>query len=203
MRETLDSGDARLIIKECKRQGLSLPQCAYVLATAWHETAYTMKPIKERGGQRYLRSKPYWPYYGRGYVQLTWKRNYAKAARIFRQPFVKNPDLVMKPEFAAPILVRGMKEGWFTGKKLSDYINDSRKDYTNARRIVNGLDRARKIAGHARRFEKLLLRDGYIPGLEEHAKPPTGLVAAWSAFIGALVTLVAAFWKEILSWLGG
>jgi putative chitinase len=49
---------------------------AYILATVYHETAGTMNPIKEKGGEKYLRSKAYYPYYGRDLVQTTWKANY-------------------------------------------------------------------------------------------------------------------------------
>ena len=37
------------------------------------------------------------------------------------------------------ICIVGMRDGWFTGKKLSDYINNDEVDFYNARRIVNGL----------------------------------------------------------------
>src|SRR5215471_16429867 len=50
---------------------------AYVLATTYHETGATFQPIKEWGSESYLKSQPYYPYYGRGYVQLTWEANYA------------------------------------------------------------------------------------------------------------------------------
>jgi len=52
---------------------------AYMLATAKHETAHTMKPIEEYGhgaGRDYGRPDPQTgkAYYGRGYGQLTWER---------------------------------------------------------------------------------------------------------------------------------
>lgn len=62
----------------------------------------------------------------------------------------------MQIEHATNILLLGMKEGWFTGRKLSDYINQSKKDYLNARRIINGMDKASLIAGYAETFEKAL-----------------------------------------------
>ena len=55
---------------------LRLSEYAYVLATIRHETANTFAPVTEMGSQKYLRSKQYYPYIGRGYVQLTWKWNY-------------------------------------------------------------------------------------------------------------------------------
>ena len=163
-------------------KSISYPQGAYILATIWHETATTMQPIAEYGkgkgriyGTWYRNSKdqlytfkdgskttaylsddyPYL-YYGRGYVQLTWWANYDKASNKLGYDYTQNPDLVMKKEHAVKIILLGMKEGWFTGRKLSDYINQSKKDYLNARRIINGMDKASLIAGYAETFEKAL-----------------------------------------------
>ena len=52
---------------------------AYMLATTYHETATRMWPIREYGSENYLKSKPYYPYFGRGFVQLTWEENYRNA----------------------------------------------------------------------------------------------------------------------------
>lgn len=138
---------------------LSLPMRhrAYVLATVWHETAQTMQPIAEYGkGKGKPYGKPAGPhgkaYYGRGYVQLTWLANYQKAALATGRDLVANPDLAMEPDIASVILVRGMTEGWFTGKKLSDFTS-----YTAMRAIVNGTDKAALIAGHAEVFEDALI----------------------------------------------
>jgi len=134
---------------------------AYCLATAYHETAHTFEPLREYGrgrGRRYGRPDPETgeTYYGRGYVQLTWKYNYKKAGNKLGCNFVDNPDAVMRPDWAARILFTGCIEGWFTGKKLQHYINPKKSDYRQARRIVNGMDRASKIAGYARKFEHAL-----------------------------------------------
>ena len=75
--------------------------------------------------------------------------------------FIKNPKLLLEPKYAAPILIIGMQEGWFTGKKLSDYITLQKSDFVNARRIVNGTDKAGLIAGYAKEYDKLLLNEGY------------------------------------------
>ena len=69
---------------------------------------------------------------------------------------VSNPDRALEVDIAAEILVYGMLHGMFTGKGLSSYINSLRKDYVNARRIVNGTDRASRIAGFAESLEKAL-----------------------------------------------
>lgn len=154
-------GDTRRIVDACAAAGLLRNQAAYVLATAFWETARTMKPVREYGGEKYLRSKKYYPYVGMGYVQLTWRENYEKAGKKLGVDFVGNPKLLLKPEHAAPILVIGMKEGWFTGKKLSDYITLSKSDFKGARRIVNGTDKAAEIAAIASDYDAALKAEGY------------------------------------------
>lgn len=157
----LDLGHTRLIIAECERLGLPRNQAAYVLATAYHESAHTMKPVREYGGETYLRSKSYYPYVGMGYVQLTWKTNYRKASEKLGVNFIQAPKRLLEPRYAAPILVIGMKEGWFTGKKLSDYMTLRKSDFEGARRVINGTDQARKIATYARAYDASLKRIGY------------------------------------------
>lgn len=171
---SLDHGDTRLILAECRRQGLLRNQAAYVLATARWETARTMRPVVEA----YWKSESwraanlrYYPWHGRGYVQLTWEANYRKAARRLGVPLDRDPSLALEPEIAARVLVTGMREGWFTGKALSDYITLRRSGFRNARRIVNGLDRASDIASLARAYDKALLAEGY--GVEGEAPPPS------------------------------
>ncbi|MGJ4857081.1 glycoside hydrolase family 19 protein [Labrys sp. La1] len=120
-----------------------LRKFAYVLATAWHETAETMQPIAEYGkgkGRAYgspdkVTGKTY---YGRGYVQLTWKYNYERASKELGVDLVSNPDKAMQPEIAAPVAVLGMMEGWFTGKRLASYFNSTKSDPIWARSIING-----------------------------------------------------------------
>ena len=151
-----------------KDKSITYPQGAYMLATVWHETARTMLPIEEYGkgkGRKYgqkidIDGSPYKGldhiYYGRGYVQLTWLSNYVLAKNKIGIDFVNHPEYALQPEYAVKILIDGMKQGWFTGRKLSDYINQSKKDYLNARRIINGTDKAQKIANEAVIFEKAL-----------------------------------------------
>lgn len=175
----LNLGDTRRIVSACLKHGLLRNQAAYVLATAFWETARTMKPVREMGGEKYLRSKKYYPHVGMGYVQITWEANYEKAAKELCKKasermcadFVGNPQLLLKPEFAAPILIIGMQEGWFTGKKLSDYITLKKSDFRNARRIVNLMDKADLIAGYARDYDKQLLAEGYGVDQVIEAKP--------------------------------
>lgn len=151
-----------------KDKSISYPQAAYMLATVWHETAHTMLPIEEYGkgkgrkyGQKYDMDGSIYKgldhiYYGRGYVQLTWISNYVFAKNKLGIDFVNHPEYALQKEHAVKILITGMKEGWFTGRKLSDYLHQSKKDYVNARRIINGTDKANKIANEAVIFEKAL-----------------------------------------------
>lgn len=126
----------------------------YILATAWHESK--LKPVRERragSSQTWLRQLQdrYWPsgYYGRGFVQLTWKSNYQKMSGFLGIDLVGSPDLALEPRYAADILVYGMINGEFTRRALSRYINLVQTDYYNARRVVNGTDRAGLIRDYA------------------------------------------------------
>lgn len=54
--------------------------------------------------------------------------------------------------------MEGMKKGWFTGKKLDNYFKPGQlPNYEEARRIINGQDKAQTIADIARRFDELLV----------------------------------------------
>ena len=137
---------------------------AYILGTTYHETAYKMLPIEEIGkgknrpyGKKVkYNGEPYeYPdklYYGRGFVQLTWYENYERFGKILGIPLLEQPELALKPDVSAKILVIGMTKGLFTGKKLSDYFNSKKGDWINARRIVNGLDCATIIANYSKKF---------------------------------------------------
>lgn len=96
-----------------------------------------------------------WKYRGRGFCQITGHDNYAKFGKLLGIDLLGNPDLATDPEHAAQIIVAGMRDGLFTGKKLSDYLN-SATDYVNARRIINSLDRANDIAAYAKKYEAAL-----------------------------------------------
>ena len=72
--------------------------------------------------------------------------------------FTSNPDSVMNPQVSADIIAYGMRHGTFTGKSLNNYITSSKVDFVGARRIINGTDKAAKIAGHAKAFAAALLK---------------------------------------------
>ena len=144
------------IIQEAKRHGIgSKTQIAYILATVEHETAGSFQPVKEAyylgepKAEKHRKTLRYYPYYGRGYVQLTWDYNYRAYSSLLGMDLVNQPDLVIRPDISLFILVDGMKRGVFTGRALQKYISDSRVDFVNARRIINGIDKAHRIAGLA------------------------------------------------------
>lgn len=164
------------LLNEGMKREMRLEHQAYILATSYHETAMTMQPIAEYGkgkGKAYLtyynssKTKKciYKPQeaYGRGYVQLTWEANYERADKEcgLNGALIKNFEYAMEPDIAADIIFKGMLEGWFTGKKLNDYINDYVIDYYNARRVVNGTDKAEQIKSYAIWFEKALRESGW------------------------------------------
>lgn len=153
---------------------------AYMLATAYHETEATMQPVREtlaasdaaaaarlesawaRGRLGSVRT-PYWRpdaegryWLGRGLVQLTHKVNYERMSRETGIDLVAEPARAMEMEVAVAILFAGMEKGLFTGRKLGDYLTAGRADWTNARRIINGLDRAADVAAYGRSFHRAL-----------------------------------------------
>ena len=147
---------------------------AYALGTTYHETARTMQPIIESGGPAYktrlydikgdnpARARKYGnttpgdgvKYAGAGYVQLTWKNNYLRAGQKLKLDLVNKPELARQPAVAAAVMFAGMTEGWFTGKKFADYFAGPKSDWRNARRIINGTDKAVEIANYSIEFYK-------------------------------------------------
>lgn len=160
----MDLGDTRLILSACMEQGLLRNQTAYVLATAYWETARTMEPVEEafwlsEGWRK--ENLRYYPWHGRGYVQLTWERNYHKAKAETGVDIVTDPSAAMRPDVAAQTLVVGCRDGWFTGKRLDDYITLKSSNFRGARRVVNGTDKAAAIAEIAREYDATLKEMNY------------------------------------------
>lgn len=151
-----------LILNEWERRKLNDWRfLAYILATTKWETDHTMQPIKEAGGLKYLKSKKYYPWYGRGFVQLTWRYNYEyfrnEVLKLFDVDIISNPDNALIPKVAAYIMFEGMFRGTFTKKSLNNYFNDKTTDWIGARRIINGTDKNYEIAGIAKAFYTDLL----------------------------------------------
>jgi hypothetical protein len=121
---------------------------AYCLATTYHETSQEMQPIEEYGkgaGMDYGKPDPETDqtYYGRGFVQLTWRDNYRKATAEL--DLAGDDDLewhasrALDLQIASDVMFEGMVEGWFRPpNKLSTYFNETVDDPFTAREIING-----------------------------------------------------------------
>lgn len=149
---------------------------AYGLATAYHETAKTMQPVMETlattvdeairrldvafaAGKLPWVKQPYWKkdadgksWLGRGLVQLTHEANYRKLGDAIGVNLVADPEKARDDATAAKIMVVGMTQGLFTGKKLGDYLTAKSTDFVNCRRIINGTERADLVAAYATKF---------------------------------------------------
>jgi putative chitinase len=155
-----------------------LAHVAYMLASVKHECADRWKPITEFGSPKYFLKYEFntnlgrelgnlYPgdgslYKGRGYSMITGRSNYFRFSRKLELPvgmdLISYPDKALEPKLAYRILTLGCTEGLFTGICLGKYLNDKQCDYVNARRVINGLDDAKLIAGYAAHFEKILKR---------------------------------------------
>jgi len=151
-----------LVLSECEASGVvNKKQIAYVLATAQHESHLGKLMEELASGEEYqgrvdldnLQPGDGRKYKGRGFVQLTGRRNYTFWTDRLGIDLVNRPERAKEFTIAAKILVQGMRDGTFTSKKLSDYLGD---DFVGARRIINGNDRAELIAEIAREFFKVL-----------------------------------------------
>lgn len=154
----------------------SITWAAYMLATVKHECANTWRAIEEYGkgvghdyGKAVLIADPTDAtgkkkisnsYYGRGFVQLTWEDNYKGMDEALGLSGTDSlhlyPAHALDSKIAYKIMSYGMRNGSFTGKKLSDYITSSSADYKGARRIINGQDQAQLIKNYAEDFEFIL-----------------------------------------------
>ncbi|MCF5765392.1 hypothetical protein K3H47_15775 [Aeromonas veronii] len=154
---------------------------AYMLATAKLETGDTFAPISEVGGRNYFEGMyDYFlaknedrkkvavalgniqpgdgvKFHGRGFVQLTGRSNYDKAGNYLGVDLLNSPELAKDQVIAGKIMCWGMENGIFTGRKLDQYFSASKADYYNARKIINGLDRAQDIADYAKNISTCIL----------------------------------------------
>lgn len=156
--------------------GAPLADCAYALATAFHETNATMQPVREAywlsEDWRRRNLKRYYPWYGRGYVQLTWEYNYKKADKKLGLggALLANLDLAMDPEIAARIMRGGMDAGWFSRDRhgphnfrrhLPAQGHATQDQFKAARWIINRNDKDKLIAHHALQFQAALAKGGW------------------------------------------
>lgn len=194
------------LLQAAAGQNANLPQTAYMLATAQHESEFgaphtvhgvQYPPLEEapwhlapaQTPQNYFNSHYDMPrhpdlgnqagtddgynFRGRGYVQVTGRSNYQDwTDRLFPNnpnlDLVTHPEQAAEPQTAARILAQGMMEGTFTGRALPDYVNANSVDFTNARRVVNGTDRAADIAAIANTYQTTLQN-----AVQAESAPPT------------------------------
>lgn len=178
---------------------------AYILATAKHETRNFdfMREIwgptpaqkgyegrKDLGntvkgdGKRFM---------GHGFVQITGRRNYADWSKRLGLDLLSKPSLAEDFGVAARIIVEGMLKGTFTTKKLADFPSD----FVEARRVVNGMDRAVMISGYAYGFLKAI--EDAAPAAPKPATPaapqtpapeaPKPRIGFWQAMLNIILAL--------------
>lgn len=180
---------------------------AYVLGTAKHETANTMQPITERGARSYFDKYEAgtrigktlgntiagdgYRFRGRGHVQLTGRANYVKAGKKLGIDLAAKPDMALDPAVSARVCIVGMMEGWFTGKELGDYFNDH-ANWVDARRIVNGTDRAALIAGYAMDFHSALLAGRSAPAAPTTPGNPAPPASERPSLLAAILNFILA-----------
>jgi hypothetical protein len=148
--------------------GAPLAFVAYGMGTSWWETGRTMQPVREVGQGR---GRPYGKPgahggqvpYGRGDVQLTWDAGYERADRELELAgrLLADFDLALRPDISARVLVEGMTEGWFTGRRFASCLPATGRatlaQFVASRPIINGTDRAADVAGGAMAFQDALV----------------------------------------------
>jgi putative chitinase len=104
---------------------------------------------------------------GRGFVSIKGRASYATWSQRLAMPeeivegnpvpyFVAHPEAMAQPSIAAQTLVRGMRDGLFTGIPLGLHVNDKKTDFHSARRVVGGLEHARDVAAIATTFARAI-----------------------------------------------
>ena len=121
--------------------GLSAAQVAYVFASAQHETNQGRSIVEYASGNAYegniaslgnTQPGDGPKFKGRGFVQITGRKNYQLYTNLLGIDFVGHHDLAADPANSVTITVDGMVNGRFTGVGLSNHINDKKTDFTNA-----------------------------------------------------------------------
>jgi len=153
---------------------------ANTLGQCMWESARTFQPVREAfylgepAAEEYRKRLRYYPYYGRGLIQITWEENYKKFSSIVGVDLVQNPDAALEPHTSAKIAVIGMEYGSFTGQGLANFFSADKDDPLHARTIVNGMDHAFEIEQlHVGFLESL--KAGW-PGIAPDRPPPPPFV---------------------------
>lgn len=109
-----------------------------------------------------------WYFRGRSWPQLTGRKNYTKADQALglNGDLLRDPSILARDDIAAAVLIQGLVGGWFTGVSLSRYLPRSGPasldQFVQARRTVNGLDRAGDIADMALEIQRALEVGEYL-----------------------------------------
>lgn len=134
---------------------------------------------------------PYWRggAFGRGQIQVTHADNYAKFG-------ISNYADALKLDVSARVVVEGMSQGKFTGRKLSDYDFPAALDAPparNPRRIVNGKDGSdAEVARYHRQFYEAIMA---AQKSEPVSKPVAPLApkpvtkSPWAALLAFIIKL--------------
>lgn len=105
-----------------------------VLGTIAVETAHTFKPVREAfwlDEAWRAANLRYYPYYGRGYIQLTWDYNYIYYGNKIGVQLVSQPDLAMVPAYAARVMaLYFLERGVASAARIHDW--------PECRRLVQG-----------------------------------------------------------------
>lgn len=150
--EKLNIADPKTKILNCKEhiegiklacQKFEISSClrkAHFLAQTLHESAH-LKRTKEMGDEKYFRSKNYYPYIGRGLIQLTKSENYKAYGAAIGAEFlaITNMNKLEKAPHAA------QSAGWFwkNGVKSKQGVIDlnlkaDKNDFFKITVLING-----------------------------------------------------------------
>lgn len=107
-----------------------------VIGTTAIETAHTFMPVREAfwlSEEWRAANLRYYPWYGRGYIQLTWESNYRYFGAMIGVDLTSNPDRAMDPLVAAQVMAAFCKVNG-----VADAFE--REDWREGRRLVQGAD---------------------------------------------------------------
>ena len=149
-----------LIVHELDLCGIYTPNiCIGVIGTTAIEGASTFTPVREgcylgepEPAEEHRKTLPYYPFYGRGHIQLTHRSNYAKYGKLIAALWgldpaslnlEANPDQALEPAVAAGVIALWFRdtkalpsESYPLGYSLREACED--QDWEWVRRLVYG-----------------------------------------------------------------